>query len=447
MFSSKNIVNELNNQIYADKETIKNELTLFKDLLTSKKLKDKNIEEIIEELFNEVINEIKIFFKKYNFVPGINVSTKINNIKINYINGYTDYTKQYKLNNDTLFDIASISKTPTAILMYQLIDEKKISINDKIRTYLEEVENLPYSLTIEDLLRYRGKYITDGRIDDAKDSIDALNRIRKVILEENSINTYNYNDIVPILCGIILEKVTNKDLITLTKEKILTPLELTNTEFSNYLTTSNITGTPNIDKGLCNDPKTNILGSYSGSAGVFCNTSNIITIFEELLKGNLFTDNLSDFYTVNPYKISRGLAGQSIIPTKIQEKGYFSNLSPIMSLGEDGSTRTIGTSGKYVLQKENYYVSSAVFTNPCSSDPEIIKLYEIINEVDPGTYFKYYDNINAYRIDARKILPSSSLDNILFTLQKFNFRVSLLLSHTNNNNKQLTLNINDRRSS
>ena len=140
MFSSKNIVNELNSQIYADKKTIKTELSLFKDLLTSKKLKDKSIEEIIKELFNEVINEIDVFFKKYCFVPGINVSTKINNIKINYINGYRDYTKQYKLNNDTLFDIASISKTPTAILMYQLIDEKKINVNDKIRTYLEEFE-------------------------------------------------------------------------------------------------------------------------------------------------------------------------------------------------------------------------------------------------------------------------------------------------------------------
>ena len=459
MFSSKilnkeieNITDDLTNQVYADRKTIKRELISLSELLNSKSFRDKTLEEIIIELFKEVSENIEDFFLKYNFVPGMNISSKVNNIKLNYSTGYTDYSKQHELDFDTMFDIASISKTPTAILMYQLIEEKILSIKDKVKDILEECTNLPDDLSIRDLLMYKGKYLTDGRIDFAQNKLEALKCIKSVLIEEQSINTYNYNDIVPILCGEILEKSSGKSLISLAEEKIIKPLKLKNIGFNNHLECgkiSSITGSPNKDKGLCNDPKANILGGYPGSAGIFCSTIDMISMLENLLKGNLFSANLSDFYTKNPLKISRGIAGQSIVPTKIEKQGYFSNLSPIMSLGEDGSTRTIATSGKYILNKENYFVSEAIFTNSCSSDPDIIKYYEKENNKLLGAYCKYFDNIGVYRMDVREILPSSSLDNILFSLQKFNLRVSLLCafikSYERNYSLDMTINLKYRR--
>jgi len=435
MFSGKilnkeidKIINDLDSQVYADRKTIERELIYFNELLI-KKFKDKNPEEIIKELFGDVIKEINCFFNKYSFVPGMNITSKINDIIINYSIGYTNYTKKQELNINTLFDIASISKTPTAILMYKSIEEQLINIDDKVKKVLGEFDNLPDDLIISDILQYKGKYITNGRIDDAQNKEEALKRIRDVSLNISTLSEYNYNDIAPILCGIILERINNKKLSDLVNDKIIKPLKLKNICFNNNLNTNNITGTPNFDKGLCNDPKANILEGYIGSAGIFSSTSDMVSIMENLLKGNLFNNNLSDFYSRNPFKISRGIAGQSIIPTEIEKKGYFSNISPIISLGEDGSTRTISTSGKYVLNKTNYYVSSSIFTNPCSSEPEIIKYYEKHNGKSKGSYFKYFDNINTYRIDIREILPSSSLDDILFSLQKFNLRVSLLCAY------------------
>lgn len=436
MFSSKilnkeidKILNELDNQVYADRKVLKIELEYFNELLCSKLYRDKTPKEIIRELFNEVVEETEKFFDKYNFVPGMSVTTKINDININYITGYTNYLKNKELNIDTLFDVASISKTPTAILMYKLIEEKYIDINSKVTDILYEFSNLPNDLVISMLLQYKGKYSTDGRIDEAKSKIEAINRLKKVKLDINTIKEYNYNDITPILCGCILENISGETLNSLLINKILKPLNLNKIEFNNNLSTNNITGTPNFEKGMCNDPKANIIGGYIGSAGLFSSTNDMVHLMENLLKGDIFKNNLSDFYTKNETKLSRALAGQSIVPTKIEKKGYFSNLSPIMSLGEDGSTRTIATSGKYVLSKDNYYVSEAIFINPCSSNPDIIKYYEKKNNKEKGTYYKYFDNTNLYRIDAREILPSSSLDNILFSLQKFNLRVSLLCAY------------------
>jgi len=439
----ENIIHELNNQIYADRHTLKKELISFSNLLKNKSLKDKTPEEIIIELFNEVIEQINLFFKKYNFVPGMNITSKINDIVVNFSMGDTDYTKKEKLDFDTMFDIASISKTPTAIIMYQLIEEQLINNFNKVKDILVEYDNLPQNLLIQDLLNYRGKYFTEGRIDDAPNKIEALKRLKNVILEEESLDMYNYNDIVPMLCGEISKRVTNKSLIDLVNERIVSPLKLKNIVFNNNIDSSRlnqITGTPNKSRGLCNDPKANILEGYPGGAGLFCSTNDIICVLENLLKGNLFETNLQDFYTKNPLKINRGVAGQSIIPTKSEKKGYYSNLSPIISLGEDGSTRTIATSGKYVLNKENYYVSGAVFTNPCSSNPEIIQYHEKRNNKSSGNYYKYFDNIDAYRVDVREILPSSSLDDILFSLQKFNLRITLLCEYIKSYEKNYKLN-------
>lgn len=448
MFSSKklneeinHIIDELDSQVYADRKTIESELLYFSNLLKNKSLKDKAEEEIITELFNEVIEEISIFFTRYSFVPGMNITSKINDVVINYSTGYTDYTKNKKLDINTMFDIASISKTPTAILMYKAIEEKLFNINDKVKSILYEFNNLPDDLSIKNILNYQGKYMTDGRIDDKKNKIEALKCIKSVLLEDK--NPYNYNDIVPIMCGLILERINDVSLMELLKKEIIIPFNIKNIEFSNHVTSKdNITGTPNISKGLCNDPKANILGGYPGSAGIFCTTTDSITIFENLLKGNIFQNNLKDFYTPHPLKLSRGIAGQSIVPTKIEKKGYFSNLSPIMSLGEDGSTRTIAMSGKYVLNKTNYYVSTAIFTNPCSSNPDIIKYYEKKNNKNNGDYYKFYSNIDAFRVDVREILPSFSLDDILFALQKFNLRVSLLYAYIKSHQRDYTLNLN-----
>lgn len=449
MFSSKilnteinNILNELETQVYADRKTLEQELIIFSNLLS--KYKDKTPEEIITDLFNDVIKNVETFFLSYNFVPGINITSKVNDIIINFSIGDIDYNKKQSLDVNTMFDIASISKTPTAIIMYQLIEEKLIKISDKVNNILVECKNLPDDLKIKDLLMYRGKYLTEGRIDLASNKKEALKCVKSVLVENGDLNTYNYNDIVPILCGKIIERVSGRDLISMAKEKIIRPLNLKNIEFNNHIDfnkINSITGTPNRSKSLCNDPKANILEGYPGSAGIFSSTLDTITIFESLLKGNLFINGLDDFYTANPFKLSRGIAGQSIIPTKIEKQGYFSNLSPIISLGEDGSTRTIATSGKYVLNKENYYVNGAVFTNPCSSNPDIIKYYEKRNGKESGTYYKYFDNIGVHRIDARGILPSSSLDDILFSLQKFNLRVSLLHAYVKSYERDYDLNM------
>lgn len=423
------IIDELDNQVYANRDTIKNELIYFSNLLSKRELKDNTPEEIIRLLFNDVTNEIEKFVDKYSFVPGMSIYSKINGIETEYSSGYTDYTMKKEIDSKTLFDVASISKTTTAILMYKCIEEKIININWKIKDILNELTNLPDELTIKDLLQYKGKYITEKRIDEACDKSEALKIIKSVMIDGNLLNEYNYNDLVPIICGIILERLEKRDIESIARTKILNPLKLNNIQFSGKLETKNITGTSNIDKGLCNDPKTNILSGYSGSAGIFSSTKDMALVMENLIKGNIFQSSLIDFYTANPLKLSRGIAGQSIVPTKIEKQGYFCNLSPIISLGEDGSTRTIATSGKYVLNKNNYYVSSAIFANPCSSNPDIIKYYEKKDNMKPGTYYRYYENSDTYRVDVRKIIPSGALDNVIFSLQKFNLRVSLLCAH------------------
>ena len=126
------------------------------------KLMGKNIDEYI----SEAMNRWKI--------PGMSVAV-IENGRVTYIKGFgvKELGKQDKVDENTLFAVASNSKAFTGLSIALLENEGKLKLDDKVSTYIPEIKMYdPVAtelLTIKDVLTHRvglgtfqGDFITWG---------------------------------------------------------------------------------------------------------------------------------------------------------------------------------------------------------------------------------------------------------------------------------------------
>lgn len=138
---------------------------------------------------------------------------------------------------NTLFAIASNSKSFTTAALAMLVDEGKINWNDKVREYLPWFKLYdPYvseNMTIKDLLTHRsglktfsGDLIWWGT---GYSSEEVVRRARHCEPTYGFRAHYGYNNIMYIAAGLIIEEVTGKDWNVFIRERILDPLEMSRT--------------------------------------------------------------------------------------------------------------------------------------------------------------------------------------------------------------------------
>ena len=168
--------------------------------------------------------------------------------------GTIDNNKENKANDNTLFEIASVTKVFTGTLMANAVLEKKIKLDDDIRIYLNEAFlNLEYKgnpIRIKDLLIHRSgiltpfpdtkeirqKYSPDSflvhknRLDKTYTKSDFFNALRKVKVDTLPGTTFKYGALGPELCAHILENVYKKDYEEQLQQVIFDKLKLNSTK-------------------------------------------------------------------------------------------------------------------------------------------------------------------------------------------------------------------------
>ncbi len=432
MFNEKVLEKELNHIIVQLQEqtgkkeaVVRENLNQLKKILQTKEKKDKTPEEIIKVLFSDVSKAAVAFLENYNLVPGLNVAAKINNVQINFNQGFKNHDTNDRLTSNIMFDIASISKTFIAIIIYQLIEEGVLNFNTKVRDILPNLKNLPADFTLSEMTKYTVMYKTEGRVDEASSKEEAEKILASISIDEEKRGQYNYNDMVSMLMVKVVEKVTNKTYLNLVTERIVEPLSLQEIVFGGQVPNDKkdfITGSPNINKGMVNDPKANIFGGLHGNAGIYTSTGDAIKVLENLINGGFFKLNTSDFYNINPSRNNRAVSGQAIIPSNYYGGDSYSKIST----GSQGSTRTTSSSGIYNINGIKYVVSDSAFTNSANINPVELKKIAKQSQVDLAKIYKKYENSNTVRVDIRQIVGSDSLDKIMVELSKFELNVAVL---------------------
>jgi CubicO group peptidase (beta-lactamase class C family) len=99
-------------------------------------------------------NQIDSVFKKYNFNASVAVFKDTVEI-YRKNNGFTDFKTQKKIDDHTVFSIASISKQFTAVLILLQAEQGKLKVDDKVSKYLKEFQTKDYqNITIYQLLNH-----------------------------------------------------------------------------------------------------------------------------------------------------------------------------------------------------------------------------------------------------------------------------------------------------
>jgi CubicO group peptidase (beta-lactamase class C family) len=151
--------------------------------------------------------------------------------------GYSDVENKISNEIDTRFNLCSIGKTYTAVLIMQLVESGKLSLTEPIATYLPEYK-IPNSdkITIHHLLTHTSglfNYMAHSNYQKSIGDYKSIDDVMKLIEEQKLVfetpgEKVSYSNSGFIVLGKIIEKITGKRYGDYLKEKILNPLNMTN---------------------------------------------------------------------------------------------------------------------------------------------------------------------------------------------------------------------------
>jgi len=135
------------------------------------------------------------------------------------------------------YRIGSVTKLFTAVLVFQLIEERKLSLDQKLSSFYPDLPNAA-SVSIEDMLYHRSglhDYTKDTDfttwMDQPKSQAELLTIIRQKGSDFLPREKSEYSNSNFLLLGYIIERISKKSYAEVLKKRIIDPLQLENTWF------------------------------------------------------------------------------------------------------------------------------------------------------------------------------------------------------------------------
>jgi len=236
--------------------------------------------------------------------------------------GTTIYTQSLGLANiehrvaptkDTVYQVGSISKSYTALAILQLVEQRKVKLDNSVNDYLEDYQGPGADATIRQLLTHTSGIpnytaIPEGRkilawVPNQREDILAL--FQDLPLDFAGGSNFSYSNSGYYLLGLIVEAVTGQDYYDHLAANVYEPLGLTRTYSGNYeeMVPNRAQGYQITPEGFLNAPPTPNLtpfaaGSIVASAEDIAKyRRNVFTskaVSKKLLKLITTTDEFAD---------------------------------------------------------------------------------------------------------------------------------------------------------
>jgi CubicO group peptidase (beta-lactamase class C family) len=190
----------------------------------------------IETITPELEQFIERALKEWE-APGLAIAI-VKDGKIVYEKGFGTLSvdSSEPITTDTVFQIASLTKTFLATLIGQLVDEGKLNFDDPVRKFLPDFflisEDVSAKFTIRDLISHRSglpAFSGDTFIHLGFSQEQIIKAMGKIPPKYPMRSHYGYQNQLFGIAGLIVEKVTGKSINTLFREYIFMPLDMRNT--------------------------------------------------------------------------------------------------------------------------------------------------------------------------------------------------------------------------
>ncbi|MDX9797659.1 MAG: glycoside hydrolase family 3 N-terminal domain-containing protein [Bacteroidales bacterium] len=343
-----------------------------------------------------------------------------NKLVYNKSYGYLTYDSLQKVNNNTLYDVASVTKVmSTTISMMKLYDESNYQLDEKLSKYMPILDSSNKNeITFREILSHNtgmkawepfySSTIINNVLDtsiyktnktNSKDYVPVCDSLyitksyknsivdRIIKSELNKEKGYVYSDFGFILLGEFIEKNTNMPLEKYVDESFYKPMRLRHigynplkrfsinniapTEIDNYFRNRLI-------RGYVHDPAAAMFGGVAGHAGLFSNAKDIAELCQMLLNGGKYSnqryikENTIRIFNKTYFKDNRRTLG---FDKPVDKKD--GNNSPCSQYASKESFGHTGFTGTYfwVEPKENLtfvFLSNRVF--PSQNNNKLSKL-------------------------------------------------------------------------
>ncbi|WP_051286267.1 serine hydrolase domain-containing protein [Salinimicrobium terrae] len=207
--------------------------------------------------------------------------------------GYGDIAKNIEADARTKYRIGSISKTFTAALILQLVEEGKLSLDTKLSRFYPNIPNAE-KISIEDMLRHQSglfnftnekAYLDYMEQPKSKEELLAVFRAHEPSFEPGEKNDYSNTNYV--LLSLILQDVENDSYAEVLKKRILEPLNLADTYYGSKIN-SDHSEAYSYQKKKDWEPATETDMSIPMGAGAIVSTpSDLNSFFTALFKGEV----------------------------------------------------------------------------------------------------------------------------------------------------------------
>jgi CubicO group peptidase (beta-lactamase class C family) len=319
----------------------------------------------------ESVDDIVDQYIKRDFFPGV-ICEIVKRDEVIFNKAYGDavtFPEKEKLETNTVFDIASLTKIVTTTIVLRLVSTGQLQLNSTVDQYLSKLDggsalsSILSKITIEQLLTH-----SSGLIDwypFYSEEHDFYRVLEKAIRSSDSIKGVKYSDLNFMLLGEIIKTITGLTLGGAVKKYVSEPLEMESMIF-NPVNISHIAATEygnQTEEKMCHDRgisfhkwrdkavaikgKVNDGNTYyffkgeSGHAGLFSTANDLIKL------GQLY---MNEGVWNNSRLIDRALT-QKAVKEQQPSRGLGWEISPVFPKGY-GHTGFTGTSMWLVPEKE-----------------------------------------------------------------------------------------------
>ena len=215
-----------------------------------------------------------------------------------------------KMTDDTIFDLASVTKLFTSLSILKLVQNGIISLDEEVKKYAPEFKNLD-GVTIFDLMSFGVSLKTEGRVDgwDSKEKSEQV--LFTLHVDKENDNKRPYTDMGAMVLKYVIEHASGMNYYQFIDENILKKLKMNDTYVivpkmkldrvastnldSKIYKDGNVITTTAATKGIVYDPKAQSMGQpegiLSGHAGLFSTAKDMTNLAKGIMGGQIIDNN------------------------------------------------------------------------------------------------------------------------------------------------------------
>lgn len=243
---------------------------------------------------NHDIEEINRYLEQVKF-NGTAAVFENGQLKLNKGYGMKNFKEDEKNRADTLYLIGSSQKFTTGLMLKQLVNEKKLNMNDPVTKYLPWFKTTQ-PITLNQLMQHKSGLYKYSASPQYKSLDEAVHAIQEKGIEPKYYNKNRYNDANYLVLSRVIEEATSKSYVKNFENRLANPYNLNFTAFFNDTDyQKNMAIGYKKDKTSSNPVKQtpNILDQYYGAGNLFMAPYDMGQLILSLQKNEIFDDKIT----------------------------------------------------------------------------------------------------------------------------------------------------------